>query len=213
VLFLSNVYTKRCLYISDKLNVLSGLDPSLFAAEDFIEYTMSRVHPNQLVAALQIQQICINYCIENNIKDSKNVALCINYLYKNGNNEYVQVLQRAVPLEVDDNNNPLLVLNFINFIGHIKKHDSVGGVIVTPGEVNIFMYNTDKKCIEPPKRISEQEKKIIDLLARGCDTKSISKKLFISPHTVNTHRRNLIKKMECLDSTGVVAFAKLINLI
>ena len=213
VVFLSNIYTNRCLYMSDKLNIMAGLDPSLFTAENFMEYSVSRMHPNQLAAILQLSQKCFNYCIEHKLHNPKNVTFCLNYLYKNGNNEYVQVLQRAAILEVDDNSSPSLVLNFINFVGHIKKHESVGCVILTPNEVNIFNYDIDKKCIKDPITISDHEKKIINLLAEGLDSKSISKILFISTHTVDTHRRNLIKKMECLNTTGVVEFAKLINLI
>jgi DNA-binding CsgD family transcriptional regulator len=213
VVFLSNIYTDRCLYMSDRLNVLSGLDPSLFTAGNFLEYSMSRIHPNHLAAMLQLNQRCFAYCRQNNIQDPRSVTFCLNYLYRNGNDEYMQVLQRAAVLEVDNNKQPSLVLNFINYVGHIKKHDSAGAVILTANNVNLFSYNLDKKCVEPSKTISNQEKKIINLLAQGLDSKSIAKLLFISPHTVDTHRRNLIKKMDCIDSTGVVTFAKLINLI
>src|ERR1700688_68771 len=49
VVFLVNIYTNRFLYMSDKLKVLSGLDPRLYTAENGVEYSMSRIHPNHLV--------------------------------------------------------------------------------------------------------------------------------------------------------------------
>jgi DNA-binding CsgD family transcriptional regulator len=213
VVFLWNAYTNRFLYMSDKLKVLSELDPALFTAENGVEYSLSRLHPNHLAAGLQLNQKFIRYCVENNIHDYKTVSMCLNYLYKNGNDQYVQVLQRGVVLEVDENNKPALALSFIHYVGHIKKQDSVGGVFCTPDCVTIFDYNPDKQCIEPPKKISDQEKKILQLLSHGLDTRAIAENLVISPHTVNTHRRNLIKKTNCVDTTAVVAFAKLINLI
>ena len=122
-------------------------------------------------------------------------------------------MQRVVILEVDENHKPSLALSFIHYVGHIKKQDSVSGVICAPDGVNIFDYNMDKKCFESPKTVSSQEKKILQMLAQGLDTKAIAKNLSISPHTVNTHRRNLIKKTRCVDPTSVVDFAKLIGLI
>jgi DNA-binding CsgD family transcriptional regulator len=213
VVFLWNAFTNRFIYMSDKVKVMSGLDPELYTAEDGVAYSMSRMHPDHLAAGLELHKNMLNYCEENKIQGAKDVSLSLNYLCKNGNDEYVQVLQQDVVLESDSNGKPSLALSFIHYVGHIKKQDSIGGVIVSPGGTQIFNYHPGKKSFDKPKIISDQERKIIDLLARGFDTKSIAQMLFISPFTVNTHRRNLIKKTECLDATGVVAFAKLINLI
>jgi DNA-binding CsgD family transcriptional regulator len=160
-----------------------------------------------------IQTLVVNYCAENRVADFKNVKICFNYLFKNGIGEYMQILQRPVILEVDENNKPTLVLNFTYHVDYIKKPNSVGGIIITDNGTFIFDYNTDKKQIEPPKTLSDQEMKILHLLGKGFDTKAIAQQLFISPHTVDTHRRNLIKKTNCLDTTGVVAFARMTGLI
>jgi DNA-binding CsgD family transcriptional regulator len=213
VIFLWNVYTNRFIYMSDKLKVLSGLEPSQFMEENGVQFSFSRMHPNQVEALLLFNQLAFKHFAENALYDSKKFVTCVNYLFKNGNNEYVQVLQRTIILEADENNNPSLCISFIHYVGHIKKYDSVGCIISTHDKISIYDYDYENKCIKAPKTFSINEKKIIALLAEGCDTKSISQKLFISPHTVNTHRKNLIKKTNCIDSTGVVAFARLINLI
>ena len=213
VVMLINTFTNRCLYMSDKLKVLSGIDPSCYLAETGMEYSVSRIHPNHITALMQVNRRFMNYYADNNKKGTNDVSLCINYLHRNGNDEYVQVLQRLVVLEVSDNGMPALTLYFINYVGHIKKSNSLSGVIVEPNKVTIFNFDPDKNCFDPAVTISDQEKKIIQMLSQGLDSRTMSKKLKISPHTVNTHRRNLIKKTECLDTTGVVAFAKLINLI
>ena len=49
--------------------------------------------------------------------------------------------------------------------------------------------NTDIK-----DSITEREKEILSLLAIGFSSKEISEKLFISPQTVEYHRRQLLKK-------------------
>jgi DNA-binding CsgD family transcriptional regulator len=214
VVFLWNSFTNRFLYMSDKLKIFSGLDPALFTAENGVENVLSQIHPMHVQPVLQlIQTLVVNYCAENRVADFKNVKICFNYLFKNGIGEYMQILQRPVILEVDENNKPTLVLNFTYHVDYIKKPNSVGGIIITDNGTFIFDYNTDKKQIEPPKTLSDQEMKILHLLGKGFDTKAIAQQLFISPHTVDTHRRNLIKKTNCLDTTGVVAFARMTGLI
>ena len=213
VIFLYNCYTNRFVYMSDKLKVLSGLEPSSFTAENGVEFSFSRVHPAHLEAGLQFNRLGISYIAENNTIDSRSILVSINFLYKNGQDEYIQVLQQGSVLEVDENGRPALIINFIHNVGHIKKADSIGCVISAPGKVGVYNYDPEAKVLEPPVTFTDHERKIISMLAQGLDTKTISQKLFISPHTVDTHRRNLIKKLNCIDTTGVVAFARLINLI
>ena len=214
VVFLWNAYTNQFLYVSDKLKTLSYHDPELFTTDNGVDRLLSLIHPKHLQATLElIEQLIINYCAKTAKTDFKNVSIALSYLFKNGLGEYLQFLHRPIILEMDDKLRPTLVMNITHHVDHIKKDDSIGGVIVTPDDNFIFDYNLDKKCIEPPKKISEQEMKVLQLLGKGLDTKEIADKLFISPHTVDTHRRNIIKKTSCMDTTGVVAFAKLVGLI
>lgn len=213
VVFVLNPYTNRYLYMSDKLKVLSGIDPACYTAENGLDFSFSRAHPDHFNALVQINQFAASFFSSCNPAYYKTSALSANFLYKNGNGEYVQVLQRISVLELNDTGAPALFISFGHYVGHIKKAGYVDAVISSPAGIFIYNYNFAQKCLGEPKTFSEQEKKILDLLAQGDDTKGIAQKLFISPHTVDTHRRNLIKKTNCIDTTGVVAFAKLINLI
>lgn len=47
---------------------------------------------------------------------------------------------------------------------------------------------------EEIKSLSKREIDIINLLAQNQNSKQIAKKLLISHHTVNTHRKNILKK-------------------
>lgn len=46
------------------------------------------------------------------------------------------------------------------------------------------------------ENITERELEVLDLLSRGFSSREIAEKLFISPHTVEYHRRLLLKKTE-----------------
>ena len=55
--------------------------------------------------------------------------------------------------------------------------------------------------------ISERECEIIKLIAEGYINKEIADKLFLSTHTVNTHRKNIMTKLGISNTAGIVLFA------
>ena len=69
------------------------------------------------------------------------------------------------------------------------------------------MYKTglEDECI-----LTKREKEILSLLSEGFTSRVIASKLFISVHTVDTHRRNIIDKMET--KSAMEAFKKCKNL-
>lgn len=65
------------------------------------------------------------------------------------------------------------------------------------GEPSFYSLSTDPKSILQPQKemvLSKRECEIVQLLAQGFGSKEIGKRLHISPNTVDTHRRNLLKK-------------------
>lgn len=55
--------------------------------------------------------------------------------------------------------------------------------------------------------ISERETEIIKLIAEGYTNKQIAEILFISGHTVTTHRKNIMQKLGINNTAGIVLFA------
>jgi len=55
--------------------------------------------------------------------------------------------------------------------------------------------------------LTKKEIEIIKLLTDGLSTKDIAAKLFLSGHTVNTHRRNILKKLKFNNTSELVMYA------
>lgn len=78
-----------------------------------------------------------------------------------------------------------------------------------------FICNVDEK---PGKKfgieeLTEREKEVLDLICEGFRTKEIAEKLFISTHTVESHRRNIMLKLDVRNSSMLVKFAVDHNLV
>ena len=52
--------------------------------------------------------------------------------------------------------------------------------------------------------VSQREYEILELVSLEYTTKMIALKLFISPHTVITHRNNLMAKLDAKNAAGLV---------
>ncbi|NMH85981.1 response regulator [Flavivirga algicola] len=66
------------------------------------------------------------------------------------------------------------------------------------------IFNSKEKPIE---ELRDREREIIKLIAQEYTTQEIAEKLFISPHTVNTHRKNLLAKLNVKNLAGLVKYA------
>jgi len=55
-------------------------------------------------------------------------------------------------------------------------------------------YKDNNDTLIHQLELSKREREIIELIVKGLSSQEISEKLFISINTVNTHRRNLLKK-------------------
>ncbi len=62
-------------------------------------------------------------------------------------------------------------------------------------------------------KLTRREKHILSLIAEGKTTNIIAEELFISPLTVETHRRNLMQKLEVSNAASLIKVAVEQNLI
>lgn len=70
------------------------------------------------------------------------------------------------------------------------------------GNIGDSMVFDNKKAL-----LTEREIEILKLIAEGMSNKEIGDKLFISHRTVDTHRTNLMKKLEVSNIAGLIRYA------
>ena len=77
-------------------------------------------------------------------------------------------------------------------------------------EVNDIKYEP-LSC--QPVSLSERELEIIKLVAEGFSNTEIAEKLYLSAHTVNTHRKNIMSKIGVNKTAAIVMYAVKNNLV
>jgi DNA-binding CsgD family transcriptional regulator len=74
------------------------------------------------------------------------------------------------------------------------------------------LFSTNKKS-NPYDIISDREKDVLRLIVQGMESKEIGEHLFISSHTVNNHRRNMILRTGARDTTALIQICKMSGII
>jgi len=76
----------------------------------------------------------------------------------------------------------------------------------------IFDSSTDE-MLDEQSALSAREKEIITCVVKGMTNKEIAQDLFLSTHTVISHRRNIARKLEIHSTAGLTVYAIMNKLI
>lgn len=74
-----------------------------------------------------------------------------------------------------------------------------------------FRQNAKNKGVVP--ELTQREKEVLGLIAAEYTTKEIAEKLFISYHTAENHRNNLIQKLDVKNTVGLIRVAIQLGLV
>jgi DNA-binding NarL/FixJ family response regulator len=89
-----------------------------------------------------------------------------------------------------------------------------GQILETISEANLDVEDIDIDAFScEAVVISKREGEIITFIAEGYTNTQIAEKLFLSAHTINTHRKNIMSKLGVKNTAGIVMYAVKSNLI
>ncbi len=91
----------------------------------------------------------------------------------------------------------------IDAIRKVEKGEDYFSLSVTKTMMESFKSGSDSNKVELTKR----ERGVLTLIAEGDKTSEIAEKLLISTHTVDTHRYNLLSKLNIKNTAGLVRYA------
>jgi two-component system, NarL family, response regulator NreC len=80
-------------------------------------------------------------------------------------------------------------------------------------KIENLIRNTSGNNSKNTNELSEREKSILKLVATGLTNKEIADKLFLSAHTVMTHRKNITAKLGIKSISGLTVYAILNNIL
>jgi len=200
---ITNTHKLSFEYISKNYTVCLGLDRSTLKANG-MRYFWSRIHPDDLEAWLKALNDLMKFTLsEIDINDRGKMSYTWNYRLKNSSDEYVNVIQNTTPLEFDLNDKPIIGLAHYTVVsGELTLPITASAKLLNDkNEYDTVYYDNFSQKLLADDGVSNRERDVIRLLALNNSSKEIALKLGIRPNTVDTHRRNILKKLN-ISSTG-----------
>lgn len=86
-------------------------------------------------------------------------------------------------------------------------HAAVDGNIYFSGEVGEALQQYQKSSKKEIPVLSRREKEVLELIAEGYTNPQIAEKIFLSPFTIDSHRKNLLAKLDVKNTAMLIRFA------
>lgn len=165
---------------------------------------------SEMNAGLANQAIDI-LLLDINLVDTNSIELIKPLKKKYGN---LQIIMLSVHNELPVINSTLAE----GALGYIQKNASVSEIlegITTVYKGHRFLCSKtqsvlDKKSpdgLHQVPKLTRREKEILAEAAKGLTTNQMAERLFISPHTVESHRKNLIEKFQTSNLSSAIKLA------
>lgn len=206
-MYILDYTTDSYLYVGKNAKKILG-----FSQQEHMEggrfLSISRIHPDDLkVYSTDLFKQFINMTqtiAKEDILDCR-FSICLRMKHKDG--RYVKILQQFVILETTETGVPIISMGIMsNVSSHVVSDTVVFSVSkVKNGQCETLFSSENQQ--QKIKNLTAREYEILQALVQGLTSKMIADKLFISLHTVNCHRKNLLKKTHAKNTNELVQFA------
>lgn len=203
--FVFNIYQGAIEFMSPGVKDVLGYE----ADEIDVMFLMDRIHPDDKPYFLNFEYRITEFFKPLPFDKIKNYKVQYDYRIRAKNNKYIRVLHQAVQIDYDANNF-YRTLCLQTDISHIKQ-DGIPcfSIIGLDGEPSYYNIQNAEMPTRSYDLFTKREREILKSIVEGKCSKDIADELFISLHTVNTHRKNILCKAKA--KTAVDLVSKAIN--
>ncbi len=202
--YVFNVKNSAFDVVSGEISDVLGYDP---AAVD-VPFLLGMIHPEDQPFFLNFEYKVTEFFSALKPGQRLNYKVSYDYRIKKKDGTYIRILQQVLTIQLDEEKRVLRTLGIHTDISHLKPSGQpVLSFIGLNGEPSFMNVDVKKVFAASPFFLTLREREILALLLQGKNTLEIGKELFISAHTVNTHRRNLRAKTGCKNTVSLLSEA------
>jgi DNA-binding CsgD family transcriptional regulator len=189
--YILDVQHDKFVHMSDTVSRVLGYPKEQIS----ISFLMSIVHPDDRFSFLNHSNTAIDFFKKLPKEKITKYKFNKDFRILHARGEYIRILQQVLILSYDNDNNALRVFGVHTDISHLKADNTpVMSFIGLDGEPS-YINVAAKEVYKPSKEIfTKREKEVVRHLLAGKQTAAIAEAMFISKHTVNTHRKNILAK-------------------
>lgn len=204
-------YKADYIFLSPNFH-LFGYDSQVINSQEIdYEYFESRIHPDDKIILANTQDRLMDFLLSLPVGQRKDYKHIYEFRVKNAEGNYSRFIIQQQVLELDEDGDPWLLLGVVDISPDTSSQEFVKLRVINfkTGEIAPFSISKSKKDVQ----LSEREKEILELVCKGLQSKEISDKLFVSIHTVNKHRQNIMQKMNTNNVLEAIDYARKLGLL
>lgn len=175
-----------------------GYKPEEFNFNSLVNY----VHPEDIDTLTSVMYAVIDYVAANQAIHELNLSITYRVRKKSGN--YIKVLRQTSIGRHKYDPQTICHNNVLTDISFMKSGPAVEWTFDAPD----FNSDTIKMYVPQPNTqfFSAREREVLELIDKGYTSQAIAKALFISKHTVDTHRRKMLQKTGSPNAIALLEF-------
>lgn len=192
-------YKEQKVVFQNGVRELLGYDENEFTSELIHTY----FHPDDNDILIRLLQAIISFARVADFRQDQGFFY-LTYRIRRKCGDYIKVMRQSYVYEISNEGCLISNMSVLTDVSAFDKTDNVSWDFKANGlDIEEF-----KKFIgaQYQNYFSKREMDIAKFVAQGLSSKEIALKLFISSHTVDTHRRKILKKTNCKNSMELTVF-------
>ncbi len=200
-----NIIDGKFEYLNSSVFEIYGYNLEQFTMEHFLSY----IHPDDIGDFINCENTVVDFFSKLPPDKIQKYKVRYDYRVRKSDGNYIRILHQVLTIHSTDDGSIIRTLVLHTDISHLQKDNksslSFIGLDGEPSYIDVAIHNSSFKFIK--ELVTNREKVIIKQLAKGKSSRQIGIELGISKYTVDTHRKNILKKTNCKSVAELIAKA------
>lgn len=202
-LFVFDFIKMKYLFVSESVKDITGYSAKQWR-DGGIDWIVTTLYEQDAKRLTKLHAALFNFYYTIPIPERKHYKYAYEYHLVRKDGMPIWLLQQGSFIEICADGKPAITFDILTDITQFKKDKGMRLTMSKDNKNGCVLYFP----IEGDVVFSKREIEILNLISLGLSSKKIGDRLYISSHTVDTHRRNMLKKTAKKDSTELVYYAK-----
>lgn len=178
-------------------------------------YFDSRIHPEDIATLFRMGIHLLEFFYEVPAENRQDFKMINEYRVLGHGDAYIRIVEQHQVLDLDAHGNLWLTLSIVDVAPQQNIHKGLESTLLNfrTGELVPLENFASATPKSNTASLSNREHEVLQLIQRGHLSKEISDLLYISVHTVNTHRQRILQKLGVDNSMEAVQLATKLGLL
>ncbi|MCE4563572.1 PAS domain-containing protein [Maribellus sp. CM-23] len=204
--YILNFETLQMEYVDKRVQSVLGYNPSDWSLDKAFE----SIHPEDLNQMHRKEAAAVDFLL-NRIPPEDILHYKVVYVLRmrHANGRYKTILHQSKTLTLSEDKKAQHVLGIHTDVSYLDMPIDHKISFIGDGRPSYYALSTEPdftpKQYDYENLFTEREKEILKSVANGKTFGEIATILNLSPHTINTHKKNILRKTDCKTTTELIA--------